>query len=161
MKSLTISIIMLSTLSACGGGSEQGQSQVQNTQISNEATAPSSAAQDDNNSENQSSISLANLSIAPNFNLETNVQVNIQVASNLVMQRAYINVCKATAQEISYSDCYYQGPLTQDGLNTMIELPYQNIELTAAIWVYDPLTSPQIYQWQFDTNTASQIFTIK
>lgn len=107
-------------------------------------------------------VTTADLSISPQFDLTTDVQLTLSVAPDMVAKRAFINVCQAPEEghNIDYDGCYLRSPLDALGLESHIILPHQGGNLVAEIWYYDTDTQAMQFYWQFDPDTDQQIFKI-
>ncbi len=152
MKTRLTLLSFLFLASACGGGSGDSGS-----------TTSSNATTQTPVNDPPATISTRDLVVDSSFNYETNIDVQINVAANLVNARAFINVCGAPSsnQPLNYSDCYLRSTLSQDGLIGNINIPHKSQTLVAQIWSYDPETNPLTFTWQYDGSKTVQLFNIQ
>ena len=135
------------TLASCGGDLASSDS-------SSTAPAPDPVV------DQGETITTADLVVSPDFNFDSQIKVNLQVAADMVNQRAYLSVCKQDAVVLHNDYCFFRGPLTAAGLDRELLLPHREQKLTAHIWFYDGTTEAQTYDWQFNANLEQQILTI-
>ena len=110
--------------------------------------------------EQDDTVTTADLVVSPDFNFDSQIKVNLQIAANVVEQRAYLSVCKQDAVILHNDYCFFRGPLTAAGVDRELLLPHREQKLTAHIWFYDGTTQAQTYDWQFNAELAQQTFTI-
>ena len=131
---------------ACGGSSSSDDTV---SEVVSDATQP--VAQD-------TSSSMTDLAVDATFDFTTDVTVTVDVAPNLVSERAYLNVCKAEAVVVSDDTCFFRSPVTAAGLTRNIVIPHNEQALKADIWFYDVKAEPLSYTWQFDRAVDAQTF---
>lgn len=146
MKQFFITLFALSTI-ACGGGG--GESTPQKT--------PDVVTDGGNGSDNSGT---AGLNVAPEFDFKTDVTVIVDVAANLVNERAFINICQVEAILTHEDNCLLRAPLTSDGLQISLTLPHAGQKIKADIWYYDTSMSPMRYEWQYDVSQDQQKWLI-
>lgn len=141
-------ILLFSTLFlfACGGGDSSSEQ-------------PVSPVASESPSDNTGS-AINELSVATSFDFTTDVSVTVNVAANLVNERAYLNVCKADSVVINDDNCFFRSPVTASGLTRKIVIPHNEQLLKADIWYYDVLTQPLSYTWSFDKSASEQVFLL-
>ncbi len=140
---LVLSIAFI--LTGCGGGGD-----------STPVTPPAATA----NSDDNEAQGTAALNVAPEFDFKTDVNVALNVAANLVNERAFINICQADALLINADTCFVRAPLDSEGLDLSFVIPHQDQKLKAQIWFYDTSMAPLNYEWQFDESQSQQSWLI-
>ena len=148
MKYLTIATVTAALLiTACGGsGSDSG---------STDTAAPSAPVVSDTDP------GMNELTVDNDFDFTTDVTVTVEVAANVVNQRAYLNVCQAEAEVTSDETCFFRSPLTAEGLSSQLVIPHNEQKLRAEIWYYDVNAEPKTFYWQFDNTIETQTFLIQ
>ena len=145
MKHLIVGLL-ISLIYGCGGGGQ-----------SSEVSEPSPAPVVIDNPDEQG---IKALTISQEFDFRTNVTVNVDVAPNLVFERAFLNICKADKNMINSENCFLRSPLTKAGLKTQFMLPHREQEVVAQIWYYQIGTDPIIYHWQYNPELVDQVFEL-
>jgi len=161
MKHYTLLIIGL-LLSACGGGGEVSSSteavSTTVTQTPTTSTPPPETTPPDTSVETET---MADLTIAPQFDLSSKIRLNIDVDLNMGDSRAYLNIClKGDDNKADYDQCLLRAPLKQSKLTSTVMLANSALELVAEVWFYDPQNEPLRFEWQYD-GEQSAVFTIR
>lgn len=147
MKQL-ICLVSVFLISACGGGggSEQPVSK-----------APAVVETPPADTQEQG---VAALNVPTQFDFKTDFTVTVNVAANLVNERAFINICEADAALTNADTCFVRSPLTDNGLEMSFTLPHQGQKVKASIWFYDTSRAPLNYEWQFNSSQSEQMWRI-
>ncbi|KZY40241.1 hypothetical protein CWC26_01510 [Pseudoalteromonas sp. S4488] len=161
MKHYTLLIISL-FLSACGGGGEGSSSteavSTTVTQTPTTSTPPPETTPPDTSVETET---MADLTIAPQFDLSSKIELNIDVDLNMGDSRAYLNIClKGDDNKADYDQCLLRAPLKQSKLTSTVMLANSALELVAEVWFYDSQNEPLRFEWQYD-GEQSAVFTIR
>ncbi|MCZ4251693.1 hypothetical protein [Pseudoalteromonas shioyasakiensis] len=161
MKHYTLLIISL-LLSACGGGGEGSSSteavNTTVTQTPTTSTPPPETTPPDTSVETET---MADLTIAPQFDLSSKIELNIDVDLNMGDSRAYLNIClKGDDNKADYNQCLLRAPLKQSKLTSTVMLANSALELVAEVWFYDAQNEPLRFEWQYD-GEQSAVFTIR
>lgn len=144
MKHL-ICLFPIFLLSACGGGSGSEQN-------------PTPAVVETTTSNSEQGITALNVSTE--FDFKTDFTVKVNVAANLVNERAFINICEVDALLINGDTCFVRSPLNNNGLEMSFSLPHKEQKVKASIWFYDTSMAPLMYEWQFDNSRVDQVWLI-
>lgn len=150
MKKLII-LSVVSMLTACGGGGGDAAP----------ATTPDASSGSNSQppvSDNETGMKA--LEVSSEFDFRTNVSVVVQVAENVVMDRAFLNICRHDAVLTNDEECFVRAPLSSDGLTMRFELPHQEQKLKAEIWFYNPDIEPHSHTWQYDASQNEQTWVI-
>ena len=139
-----IFLLGVTAMMGCGGGSSD--SEVTTSEVVSQPPAADTGP------------AMNDLVVDTAFDFTTDVTVTVDVAPDLVNQRAYLNVCKAEAVVISDDTCFLRSPVTAAGLTKNIVIPHNEQALKADIWFYDVKAEPLSYTWQFDKAVEAQAF---
>lgn len=145
MKNI-LSLLSAIMITACGGGGSDAN-----------LTTATVAEPVSTGSEKQG---MAALSVSHEFDFKTDFIVTVNVAENLVNERAFINICAANAVLINLDDCFVRSPLTKNGLEMSFMVPHQEQKMTAKIWFYDTGLEPLSYEWVFNETQEKQLWLI-
>lgn len=170
MNKLTLTLLSLCLLSACGGGDDSTSATPQPSPDINPPTAapsepdptPTPSPEPEPEPE-PSEQSMTDLVINPKFDLSTKFSLVVDVDIPLDGQRAYLNICQKLPEQdkADRSNCILRTPLNGDPLNTILTISRSDMPLIAEIWSYNNDTVPLTYQWQFDANLEQQKFEMK
>lgn len=149
MKKLIL-LSMVSMLTACGGGSDGAPAKAPDNNSGGSTQPPVS----------ETETGMQALEVSSEFDFRTNISVVVQVAGNVVTDRAFLNICKHDAVLTNDEECFVRAPLSSDGLTMHFELPHQEQKLKAEIWFYNPDMEPHSYTWQYDASQDEQTWAI-
>ncbi|MEZ7187506.1 hypothetical protein NO991_06560 [Pseudoalteromonas sp. DY56-GL22] len=161
MKHYTLVIISL-MLAACGGGGE-GDSATESTGT-NVTQAPTTDTTPPETTPPATGVdpeTMNDLTIAPEFNLSSKLELDVDVDLNIGDTRAFLNIClKGDDDKADYNQCLLRAPLVQSKLSSSLMLANSGLELVAEVWFYDTQSEPLRYYWKNDSEQP-MVFTIR
>lgn len=148
MKHIIFLIIYSLSIVACGGGGDETATTEPVGEPQTGSPPPEISGSDE-------------LVIQGTFDLSTQVDVTLSIKNRFLTERAFLNVCLKTSEDTDYSECVYRAPLINKDMTQVITIAHQQVRLVAEVWFYDTSREPQSYQWQYNPDLDTQIFTIE
>lgn len=160
MKLYTVLIISL-ILSACGGGESGSSTEDVSTIVSQTPTTSTTPPEKTPTETSGETETMADLTIAPEFDLSSKTELSVDVDLNMADSRAYLNIClKGDDNKADYNQCLLRAPLKQSKLTSTVMLANSALELVAEVWFYDSQNEPLRFYWQHEEG-QSAVFTIR
>ncbi|ABV35978.1 putative lipoprotein [Shewanella sediminis HAW-EB3] len=168
---LVITIISI-LLSGCGGGGDDGATEITSPPTSVTPTAdtttptttpPETTTPDPDPEPIPDPTSMDDLIVDANNTMQAAFQLAVSIEMDST-KRAYFSLCDEFSgsnnnYRVNFESCQYRGPTANGKLDTDLKIANHNGQLIAVLWFYDG-TAPHYQIWQYDDQAQDQRLTL-